>query len=198
MGAYSPVSIGTQALLDRVRAEVLAPTLATMADEGAPYRGFLYAGLMIDSTGAPSVVEFNCRFGDPEAQVVLPILDGDLLDHLWPIGAEEDWRPATDCMTATGCAVTTVLAAPGYPDSPRKGSTIHLPPSHADNAILFHAGTARRDGKLVTAGGRVLCATGLGPDVVTASAASRALAETVEFEGKVFRRDIGWREMARA
>lgn len=198
MGAYSPVSIGTEQLLGRVETEVMGPTLAALAESGAPYRGFLYAGLMIDAKGAPSVVEFNCRFGDPEAQVVLPILDGDLLEHLWAIGARETWRPADRTIPAAGAAVTTVLASPGYPDAPRKGSPIRLPDPIPEDTLLFHAGTARRDGELVTAGGRVLCATGLGPDVVSAGQASRTLAEAVEFEGKVFRRDIGWREMERA
>ncbi len=201
MGAYAPVTIATDELLQLVDREVIQPTLAEMTSRGMPYRGVLYAGLMIAPDGKPSVVEFNCRFGDPEAQVVLPIASERLADHLWGIAAGERWSPE-EAPRATGAgagaAVTTVLAAPGYPESPQKGNAITLPPTLPPDTILFHAGTNDSDGTLRVSGGRVLCATGLGPDVPTALAASQQLAEAVEFEGKVFRRDIGWREIARA
>ncbi|MBI4419974.1 MAG: phosphoribosylamine--glycine ligase [Gemmatimonadetes bacterium] len=199
MGAYAPVSIATEALLDTVEHAVLCPTLAQLAREGATYRGVLYAGLMVGPEGSPAVVEFNCRFGDPETQVVLPVLDLDLGAHMWAIARGESWRPPQSQAPASGAAVTTVLAAPGYPDTPAKGMEIILPSSPPDDTILFHAGTTRSDGgALRAAGGRVLCATGLGPDVRAAQARSRALAEAIQFEGKIFRRDIGWREAARA
>lgn len=199
MGAYSPVSFANSELLDRVDSEVITPTLHAMATAGARYRGFLYAGLMISPAGNPSVVEFNCRMGDPEAQAVLPILGEDLLEHMGSIASGGTWKPREKRLAASGAAVTTVLAAPGYPDAPRKGAEITLPESVEANAVIFHAGTKLDDaGTLRVSGGRVLCATGFGPSVESAAAASRALAETIDFEGKVFRRDIAWREVARA
>ncbi len=199
MGAYAPVSLATDRLLHRVEREVLTPVLRELAARGARYRGCLYAGLMISPAGDPSVVEFNCRFGDPETQVVLPALGSDLSHDLWCIGAGEPWRPAGPTLPATRTAVTTVLASHGYPDAPEKGAVIALPVARPPGTLLFHAGTTRAsDGTLRVTGGRVLCATGLGPDVGTAAAASRALAQAIRYEGKVFRRDIGWREVARA
>ncbi len=200
MGAYAPVSIATAELLERVDREVIQPTLSEMANRGMPYRGVLYAGLMIAPDGKPSVVEFNCRFGDPEAQVVLPIAGEGLADHIWSIAAGERWSPeeAPRAAGPAGAAVTTVLAASGYPESPQKGNAITIPPTLPPDTILFHGGTDDSEGTLRVSGGRVLSATGVGPDVPTALAASRQLAEAVEFEGKVFRRDIGWREIARA
>lgn len=199
MGAYAPVSIATDGLLRRVDREILRPTLRALADDGAAYCGVLYAGLMIRPDGSPAVIEFNCRLGDPEAQVVLPVLEPGLLPHLWSIAAGEPWRPGTDRLRAGGAAVTTVLASPGYPDAPRKGGTITLPDPLPHDTLLFHAGTHRdADGTLRTAGGRVLCATGLGPDVPTAATRSRVLADAVQFEGRQLRRDIAWREVARA
>jgi phosphoribosylamine--glycine ligase len=199
MGAYAPVSIATPELLDRAEREVILPTLRALADVGAPYRGVLYAGLMIQPDGTPAVIEFNCRFGDPEAQVVLPVADDDLLAHLASIATGEQWRPAVSRIATRQAAVTTVLAAPGYPESPEKGAVIDLPPAVAEDAVLFHAGTRRdSDGTLRVSGGRVLCATGFGPDVAAAARASRRLADQVTFPGKVLRRDIAWREVARA
>ncbi len=199
MGAYTPVSIVDDVMLDHVTAAVLRPVLAHMADAGAPYRGVLYAGLMVQDDGSPMVLEFNCRFGDPEAQVVLPALDIDLADHLWRIAAQEPWRPDYTARTAQRAAVTTVLAASGYPGTPVKGTPITVPGELAPDTLLFHAGTARdHSGALRTAGGRVLAATGLGPDVPRAAARSRELAEQIQFDGKQYRRDIAWREVARA
>ena len=198
MGAYTPVTMAAPALLDRVERDVLRPTLAALAAAGAPYQGVLYAGLMIAPDGAPSVVEFNCRFGDPETQVVLPVADLDLGAHLWAIAAGETWRPPPRA-DARRAAVTTVVAAAGYPDTPEKGAVIPPLPAPTDDAIVFHAGTALGpDGTLRAAGGRVLCATGFGPTVAAAAATSRALAERVRFPGAQFRRDIAWREIGRA
>jgi phosphoribosylamine--glycine ligase len=198
MGAYTPVSIATDELLDRVEQRIIGPTLAAMAAAGAPYRGLLYAGLMVSPTGAPYVLEFNCRFGDPETQVVLPALDEDLSAHCWSIAAREAWRPPKRLRHARA-AVTTVLAARGYPEAPVKGAAISLPEALPADTLLFHAGTARDpDGTLRVAGGRVLCATGLGPDVRTAAERSRCLADAITFSGRTLRRDIGWRETARA
>lgn len=199
MGAYAPVSLATPELLDRIRRLVLEPTLRQMAAEGVRYRGVLYAGLMISADRSANVVEFNCRFGDPETQVVLPVMTDDLASDLWAIGAGEPWRPRQFLAPSRGAAVTTILAAQGYPDAPRKGAAITLPDVLPANTLLFHAGTARdAGGELRAVGGRVLCATGLGPDVPAAQAASRRLADAISFEGKVFRRDIAWREVARA
>ncbi len=199
MGAYTPVSIADAGLVARIEREVLAPTLCALAADGAPYAGVLYAGLMIGPDGAPSVVEFNCRLGDPETQVVLPVAETDLLDHFWRIGSGERWSPAAGTVPARGAAVTTILAARGYPGTPEKGAEITLPAESPEHTMLFQAGTARAaDGTLRVAGGRVLCATGLGPTVAEAAARSRRLAESVRFAGMVWRRDIAWREVARA
>jgi len=199
MGAYAPVSIATEILLERIDREVIKPTLRELADRGTPYRGVLYAGLMVSKEGDPSVVEFNCRFGDPEAQVVLPIASQGLADQLWSIASGEPWAPPQSIAAQPRrVAVTTVMAAPGYPEAPQKGATITLPSELPSDTVLFQAGTDDADGTLRVSGGRVLCATGIGPDVPTALAASHRLVDAVEFEGKVFRRDIGWREIARA
>lgn len=199
MGAYAPVSPATGRLLERVERQVLTPVLHELAARGARYRGCLYAGLMISPGGDPYVVEFNCRFGDPETQVVLPALAGDISHDLWCIGAGEPWRPTGSMMAASRAAVTTVVASRGYPEAPEKGAAIALPVTRPPDTLLFHAGTSRAaDGTLRVTGGRVLCATGLGPDVAAAAAGSRALAEAIQYDGKVFRRDIAWREVARA
>jgi phosphoribosylamine--glycine ligase len=201
MGAYAPVSISTtggRPLMPEIMSRIIHPTLGALRDAGVPFTGLLYAGLMLTKTG-PRVVEFNCRFGDPETQAVLPILDASpsLFDLMRAV-AFGDALPAGAVVGATGAAVTTVLAAAGYPESPRAGDVIHLPPI-MDDVLVFHAGTKRLDdGSLVTAGGRVLTVTGLAKDVATAAKQSRDAATQVVFEGKQFRRDIGWRELARS
>ncbi len=198
MGAYAPVSLVDQALLDQVRDTILLPTLGEMRRRDRPFRGLLYAGLMLTDGGA-KVVEFNCRFGDPETQVVLPLLDSSLLEPLRAIarGAsvrdlQLDWKDAA--------AVTTVLASGGYPGSYEKGKVITIPDGleRADDVLVFHAGTHRKNGQLVTDGGRVLAVTGLGPDVETAMERSRSAAGRISFEGRQYRTDIGWRELERA
>jgi phosphoribosylamine--glycine ligase len=197
MGAYSPVSIVTPQLMRRIELEIICPTMEAMADEGRPFRGVLYAGLMLTDEG-PQVIEFNCRFGDPEAQVVLPLLKSSLLELIQRSVAgtlgemgEIEWRP--------GAAVTTVMASGGYPGDYETGVPITIAPDVQANSdvIVFHAGTTIHDGKLVTAGGRVLAVTAFGSDVKSAAQRSRLAAESIEYEGRTFRRDIGWREIAR-
>jgi len=200
MGAYTPVGVTTDALLDRVRKEVFEPVLREVGAQGSPYEGVLYAGLMMLPDGTPSVLEFNARFGDPEAQVLLPALAAGFTQHLVAI-ADRSWNPTKNVLAPERAAVTTVLAARGYPDTPEKGVAILLPPPEAfgNDVIVFHAGTFRDpDGRLRTSGGRVLTVTGLGTNVPAAAEASRAAAERIVFEGKTWRRDIAWREIQRA
>lgn len=195
MGAYSPVAIATTALLERALREVIQPTLAELARRGAPFRGVLYAGLMIAPDGAPSVVEFNCRLGDPEAQAVLPLVTGGFADLCWAAAGGDRLPTIT---TSPDAAVTTVLAARGYPDAPEKGAAIRLPESLDPGVMIFHAGTRQDEaGVLRVNGGRVLAVTAVAPDFATAQSRSAATAEQVEFDGKQYRRDIGWRESAR-
>jgi phosphoribosylamine--glycine ligase len=202
MGAYCPVGIASEALLERVRVDVLEPVLREVAALGTPYEGVLYAGLMILPDGTPSVLEFNARFGDPETQVLLPALAPGFTQHLTAI-AQRSWTPSADrrVLAAERAAVTTVLAARGYPDTPEQGAAIVLPPPEAlgDDVIVFHAGTSRDpQGQLRTSGGRVLSVTGLGSTVPLAARASRDAAERISFEGKTWRRDVAWREIQRA
>ncbi len=198
MGAYCPVSLATETLLARVRREVLEPTLREMRARGTPYQGVLYAGLMLAPDGTPYVLEFNCRFGDPETQAVLPVLPPGTTNQLAAI-ATGGWRPDSDVIPATGAAVTTVLAARGYPDRPEVGGVIELPRELGPDVLVFHAGTARdADGTLRVAGGRVLAVTGLAASVADAARAGAAACERFSFAGKTYRRDIGRREIARA
>jgi phosphoribosylamine---glycine ligase len=201
MGAYAPVSISTTAglpLIPEVMGRIIDPVLACLDEAGHPFTGLLYAGLMLTKTG-PKVVEFNCRFGDPETQAVLPILDASpsLFDLMRAIGYGEP-LPATAVIGASAAAVSTVVAAPGYPETPATGAVIGLPPA-SDDVIVFHAGTTLDvDGRLKSAGGRVLAVTAIAPDVARAARRSREVAEQIQLEGRQFRRDIGWRELARA
>ena len=198
MGAYCPVTLGTDALLDRVRREVFEPTLQEMTALGAPYRGVLYAGLMIAADDTPYVLEFNCRFGDPETQAILPALAPGIGETLADI-ARGTWSPRRDLIRAERAAVTTVLAARGYPENPEKGVAIDLPLELGPDVLVFHAGTYRDpDGMLRTAGGRVLNVTGLAGSVPEAARRSAAAGERIHFEGKTWRRDIAWREIQRA
>src|SRR5918994_2070550 len=195
MGAYSPVALGTPDLIERVKREVLEPTLEQMRRQKTPFTGVLYAGLMIDSSGAPWVVEFNCRLGDPEAQAVLPLVDSGLTDAFLNVA---QGRAPTRLSASRGSAVTTVLASRGYPDASEKGAPIRLPDQQPSGVTIFHAGTTRgSDGLPRLAGGRVLTATGVAPTFEETQRPSRQAAEAVQFEGKIFRRDIGWRETLR-
>jgi phosphoribosylamine--glycine ligase len=198
MGAYAPVSIATPGLLARVQDDILEPTVAALAEEGRPFRGLLYAGLMLTEAG-PRVVEFNCRFGDPETQAVLPLLRSSLLEPLDAI-ARGGSIEGLSLAWADGAAATTVLASQGYPGDYRSGLPIDLPTDleSSGDVIVFHAGTKRdADGRLVTAGGRVLAVTGLAPTVREAAERSRAAAERIHFDGRYFRRDIARREVER-
>jgi phosphoribosylamine--glycine ligase len=199
MGAYCPVSRATEspALVAGVLERIVHPTLGAMRAQGTPFRGLLYVGLMLTADG-PKVVEFNCRFGDPETEAVLPALaaGGGFADALFAV-ARGDTLPAGVSFAAARAAVTTVLASAGYPDQPRTGDTIAIPPV-PDDVLVFHAGT-RRDahGALLTSGGRVLAVTGCGATVSEARARSAGFAEQITFAGKQARTDIGWRELAR-
>ncbi len=189
-GAPDP-AVERAGLLETVRRRITLPVLEGLAARGAPYRGFLYAGLMLTERG-PQVIEFNCRLGDPEAQVVLPLTGSDLLEPMAAIARGERlgrWEAGA----AAGAALVTVLASDGYPEAYETGQPIRIPPGLEDEEHrVYHAGTALRDGSLVTAGGRVLGVVGLGDDLETAAARSRAGAEAIAFEGKRWRRDIGW------
>ncbi len=195
MGAYSPVSLETPELLAKVRERVLLPTLAELARRGAPFSGLLYAGLMVDPGGDPWVVEFNCRFGDPETQAILPRIESGLVAALLAAARDEPFPPLRIGRQA---AVATVLAAAGYPDQPEHGAPIAIPADLPNGSLVFHAGTTRDgSGVLRTAGGRVLTVTGVGATFADAQSASRAAAERITFAGKQFRPDIGWREISR-
>ena len=199
MGAYSPVALAPMhsELFEIVFSRIVHPTLEAMRARGTPFTGLLYAGLMLTDDG-PKVVEFNCRFGDPETQVVLPALQSGLPISQWmgSVARGESLR-ADGALTWQGAALTTVLAASGYPEKPRSGDRIEIPAA-PDDVLVFHAGTKRDNtGNLVTAGGRVLAVTGLGESVEQARDKSQELAAAIRFEGKQYRTDIGWRELAR-
>ncbi len=197
MGAYAPVAIATPDVVSEIQERILLPTLHALAADDSPFLGLLYAGVMLTSEG-PKVVEFNCRFGDPETQVVLPLMDAPLLPLLERIAEGGSLGQAT-VPFRPGAAVTTVLASGGYPGDYPRGVPITIgADAEAANRIVFHAGTARDGDTLVTSGGRVLAVTGLGDTLQAAAAASLAGADEIHFEGKTVRRDIGWREFARA
>jgi phosphoribosylamine--glycine ligase len=197
MGAYCPVSIATPSLVDEIVDGIFLPTLEGLRSRNCTFSGLLYAGLMITGDG-PKVVEFNCRFGDPETQAILPLMKSSLLDLLNAVASGDSLRNAEPIEWNEAFAVTTVLASPGYPDSPHIGDSIRLPA--VPNGIhVFHAGTKRgpATGELMTAGGRVLSITGVAPSLGEAAACSREYAERVSFDGKQMRRDSGWRELER-
>jgi phosphoribosylamine--glycine ligase len=195
MGAYSPAPVVTPEVHSRAMREIIMPTVKGMASDGVPYAGFLYAGLMIGEDGAPRVVEFNCRLGDPETQPIMLRLKSDFLElvesaidgTLDKVEAEWDRR----------AALGVVLAAAGYPDSPRKGDEIKGLPRDGDDFHVFHAGTAQRDDKVVTNGGRVLCVTALGDKVKIAAERAYEVADKIRFDGMQYRKDIGHRAFNR-
>ena len=195
MGAYSPAPVVTPAVHDRVMKEIIWPTVNGMKSDGHPYVGFLYAGLMINDDGAPKVIEFNCRFGDPETQPIMMRLQSDLVELcLAGVDGElADMNPEWDERAALG----VVLAAANYPETPRKGDVIHGLEQTIADAKVFHAGTSEKDGKVVTSGGRVLCATALGNNITEAQTRAYQLAKTLSWEGMFYRKDIGWRAIAR-
>jgi phosphoribosylamine--glycine ligase len=195
MGAYSPAPIVTPKIHARVMREIIQPAIQGMAQEGMPYTGFLYAGLMIDQAGNPKTLEFNCRLGDPEAQPILLRLKSDLLELIERAlaGTLSRVEAAWDRRAALG----VVLAAHGYPDEPRKGDPITGLPAPADDCRVFHAGT-KLDGKnMVTSGGRVLCVTALGDSVRMARTRAYEAVDRIRFDGMQYRKDIGHRGLKR-
>lgn len=196
MGAYTPVSFCTPALVDDITERIFLPTLHAFRKRGTPFTGLLYAGLMLTPTG-PQVVEFNCRFGDPETQAILPLLTNSLLEPMLAVARGARIANHTPFKWNSGASVTTVVAASGYPESPRTGDVIELP-SFADNIFVFHAGTARdADNRLRTSGGRVVAITAVADTFESAQQQSRAAAARVGFDGAMYRKDIGWREVER-
>ena len=188
MGAYSPAPVVTPEVYRRTMDEIILPTVRGMAADGCEFTGFLYAGLMIDENGAPRTIEFNCRFGDPETQPIMSRLDSDLADLVQAAldrrldKVQAEWNPQT--------AVGVVLAAAGYPDSPRKGDAVEGMEAANKIGKVFHAGTAVSDGHTVTNGGRVLCVVGLGDDVEQAKAKAYEAVAKIHFEGMQYRKDI--------
>ncbi len=196
MGAYSPAPVVTATVHQRVMERVIYPTVRGMAAEGNVYTGFLYAGLMIDTEGNPKVIEFNCRFGDPETQPIMLRMQSDLVELcLAACAGELDQKQAVYDPRA---AVGIVLAAGNYPGEPRKGDVIHgLDTQAPADSKLFQAGTRQQGNDVVTAGGRVLCATALGHTVREAQQQAYALAQQISWEGLFYRTDIGYRAIAR-
>ena len=192
MGAYSPARVLTPELETRVLDEIVRPTVATLAAEGTPYSGVLYAGLMLTEAG-PKLIEYNARFGDPECQVLMVRLEDDLLDLLLATAQGELAGRAVPRMRGDA-ALTVVMAAKGYPGTPEKGGRIVIPPT---DATIFHAGTALRDGALVANGGRVLNVTATGATIGEAQHAAYRAVDAIDFPTGFCRRDIGWREIAR-
>ncbi len=197
MGAYSPAPVVTPNVHAQVMHEIILPTLAGMARDGAPFTGFLYAGLMIDAQGRAKTLEFNTRLGDPEAQPILMRLKTDLFDLLLHAtgGTLEQAQLDWDRRVALG----VVMAAAGYPQSPRRGDAIEGLPADRDDLMVFHAGTAQQEagGRLVTAGGRVLCVTALADSVRLAQQQAHDAIAGIRFDGAQYRHDIGWRAIGR-
>lgn len=197
MGAYSPAPVVTQEIHDRIMKEVIVPTVEGMAKEGNDYTGFLYAGLMIDEAGTPKVIEYNCRFGDPETQPIMMRMQSDLVDLCLAAmdgnglaGKTADWD--------SRAAIGVVLAAGGYPESYNKGDVISLPTDVPANQKVFHAGTKlNAAGEVTTNGGRVLCATALGNTVTEAQEQAYELTKTINWKDAFYRTDIAYRAIAR-
>lgn len=196
MGAYSPAPVVTDLVYERVMERIIEPTIAGMTKDGMPYTGFLYAGLMIDTDGNPRVIEFNCRFGDPETQPIMMRLKSDLGDlcsaaiHGVLNDASVEWDPRP--------ALGVVLAAGGYPGNYDKGHAIHgLLTDQPKHTKIFHAGTAQKDDQVVTSGGRVLCVTALGDTIQDARENAYNGVDTIQWQDMLYRRDIGWRAIDR-
>lgn len=196
MGAYSPAPVVTQEIHQRIMQEVIYPTVNGMAAENNVYTGFLYAGLMIMTNGQPKVIEFNCRFGDPETQPIMMRLQSDLVELcLAACDGNLDQKQSQWCEQV---ALGIVLAAEGYPDTPRKGDVIHgLDTATTADEKVFYAGVAQQGNDIVTNGGRVLCVTALGDSVLAAQQKAAQLAERIHWNGRFYRRDIGWRAIKR-
>lgn len=195
MGTYAPAPVMTPEMIERATEEILKPTIAAMAKEGRPYAGCLYLGLMVTDEG-PKVVEFNARFGDPETQVVLPLLDGDLVQIM--CACADGTLADVPIHWKDGAAVCVVLAAGGYPAAYEKGNEIHgIADAEKTGALVFHAGTAAKEGKLVTNGGRVLGVVGMGEDIASAVRSAYAAVEKISFKDAYYRKDIAHRALHR-
>ncbi|HBI07070.1 MAG TPA: phosphoribosylamine--glycine ligase, partial [Erwinia persicina] len=196
MGAYSPAPVVTDAIHQRVMDEVIWPTVRGMAGEGNVYTGFLYAGLMIDKSGQPKVIEFNCRFGDPETQPIMLRLQSDLVELC--LAAVDGRLDEKDSVWDPRPSLGVVLAAGGYPGDYVNGEQIHgLPLEEVADGKVFHAGTTLQDDLVVTNGGRVLCVTALGDDVAAAQKRAYELARPISWKGSFCRNDIGYRAIDR-
>ncbi len=199
MGAYSPAPVVTPEVHARAMREIILPTIKGMEKDGIPFTGFLYAGLMIDPQGHVKTLEFNCRMGDPETQPIMARLKTDLVDVLLAATANhaetrfDDFELEWDRRTAIG----VVLAAHGYPMSPRKGDAITGLPQDTDDVVVFHAGTQMKDGQVLTSGGRVLCVTALGGTLKLAQQQAYDTIKGIHFDGVQYRSDIGYRAIAR-
>ncbi|MEN5018839.1 phosphoribosylamine--glycine ligase [Erwinia sp. Eh17-17] len=196
MGAYSPAPVVTDEIHQKVMDEVIWPTVRGMADEGNVYTGFLYAGLMIDKSGQPKVIEFNCRFGDPETQPIMLRLQSDLVDLC--LAAVDGKLDEKDSVWDPRPSLGVVLAAGGYPGDYVNGKQIHgLPLEEVADGKVFHAGTTLQEDLVVTSGGRVLCVTALGDDVAAAQKRAYELAQPISWQGSFCRKDIGYRAIDR-
>jgi phosphoribosylamine--glycine ligase len=201
MGAYSPAPVVTPEVHARVIREIIGPTVRGMAQDGVPYTGFLYAGLMIDAQGVPKTLEFNCRMGDPETQPIMMRLKTDLLDvmlaatEVGPNGESTGALDRIELEWDRRWALGVVMAAAGYPLNPRKGDAITGLPKDQQDAMVFHAGTLFESDQLVTSGGRVLCVTVLGDTIKQAQHKAYELAKGVHFDGMQYRKDIGHRAL---
>ena len=196
MGAYSPAPIVTPQVHSRAMREIILPTIRGMEADGITFTGFLYAGLMIDAEGKPKTLEFNCRMGDPETQPIMMRLKSDLVDVLWAatdptMQAMRDMELEWDRRSSVG----VVMAAHGYPMSPRKGDLISGLPKDNDDAVVFHAGTQGEGAEVTTSGGRVLCVTALGGTLKLAQNAAYDAIRSIQFDGMQFRKDIGHRAL---
>jgi phosphoribosylamine--glycine ligase len=194
MGAYSPAPVLTPELQARVMAEIIEPTVRTMREEGNPYQGVLFAGLMLTSEG-PKLIEYNARFGDPECQVLMMRLESDLIAIM--LACATGTLEGTQVALREETALTVVMAATGYPGTPEKGGAIDLGGPHHEWVKIFHAGTALKDGALVANGGRVLAVTAMGRTVTEAQRIAYEAVDKIDFPSGFCRRDIGWREVAR-
>jgi phosphoribosylamine--glycine ligase len=196
MGAYSPAPVVTPEMHQRIMEQVIKPTIKGMADEGHPFTGFLYAGVMIDHEGIPKVLEYNVRFGDPETQPIMMRLQSDLVSLM--DAALEGKLDTVEAKWDSRAALGVVLAAGGYPNDYTKGNIISgLANTYSDNAKVFHAGTDHQGDNIITNGGRVLCAVSLGNSVTEAQQAAYQLARSIHWDNMYYREDIGYRAIER-
>ena len=195
MGAYSPAPVVTPNVHAKVMQDIILPTVRGLAQDGHPFTGFLYAGLMIDAEGNPRTVEYNCRMGDPETQPIMMRLKSDLFEVL--MHATDGTLDQVELQWDRRVALGVVMAAAGYPQDPRKGDAIQGLPAEREDALVFHAGTTLKDGQLLTSGGRVLCVTALGDSVRMAQQAAYQLMQGIAFDGMQYRHDIGHRAVAK-